>query len=75
MKDQFLTKSKFTKMVEQVVMSQKTTYMDAVIDICEANNIDLEDVKKFVAASIKDKLEAEAMHLNFLPQSNTLPVD
>lgn len=75
MNDQFLTKSKFTKMVEQVVINRKTTYMEAVIEICDVNNIELEDVRKFIAATIKDKIEAEAMHLNFLPQSNTLPVD
>lgn len=75
MSDNFLTKAKFTKMVEKEVMSKKLTYMDAVIDICDRNDIDLEDVRKFIAVSVKDKIEAEAMNLNFLPQSNTLPID
>lgn len=75
MNDQFLTKSKFSTMVEQVVLTHKISYMDAVIEICTTNNIDLEDVRKFIATSIKDKIEAEAMQLNFLPQANTLPVD
>jgi len=75
MDEQFLTKSKFTKMVEKEVMAKKVSYMDAVIGICDQNNIDLEDVRKFVNASLKDKIEAEAMKLNFLPQGNSLPID
>lgn len=75
MEDNFLTKSRFTKMVEKEVISKKMTYMDAVIAICDDNDIDLEDVRKFITSSIKDKIEAEAMKLNFLPQSNMLPVD
>jgi len=75
MSDNFLTKAKFTKMVEKEVMAKKLTYMDAVIHICDNNDIDLEDVRKFIAVSVKDKIEAEAMTLNFLPQSNMLPID
>ena len=35
-------------------------------------NLDPEDVKKFVSPIIKNKVEAEAMNLNFLPKQNTL---
>lgn len=75
MSNNFLTKTKFTKMVEKEVMTKKLSYMEAVIDICDRNDIDLEDVRKFIAGAIKDKIEAEAMSLNFLPQSNVLPID
>lgn len=75
MDENFLTKSKFTKMVEKEVISNKMSYMEAVISICDDNNIDLEDVRKFITSSIKDKIEAEAMKLNFLPQPNMLPVE
>lgn len=49
--------------------------MDAVIHICDDIDVELEDVRKFISPTIKDKLEAEAMRLNFLPRQNTLPVD
>ena len=49
--------------------------MDAIIDICEQNMIDILDVKKFISPIIKDKLEAEARALNYLPKQNTLPFD
>ncbi len=49
--------------------------MDAIIHVCENVDLDLEDVKKYLAPIIKDKREAEAMTLNFLPRQNTLPFD
>ena len=70
--DQFLTKSKFTKLVERTVSELGINYMDAILHLCEKNSIDPEDVKKFVSPIIKSKVEAEAMNLNFLPKLNTL---
>lgn len=69
---EFLTKSKFTKLVEDAVNELKLSYMDAILYLCEKNDIEPEDMKKFVSPIIKDKLEAEAMQLNFLPKGNTL---
>ena len=70
--DQFLTKSEFTKLVERTVSELGINYMDAILHLCEKNNIDPEDVKKFVSPIIRSKVEAEAMNLNFLPKQNTL---
>ena len=70
--DQFLTKSKFTKLVEKTVGELKIPYMDAVLHLCDKNDIEPEDVKKFISPIIRDKIEAEAMRLNFLPKSNAI---
>ena len=72
LEDQFLTKSKFTKLIESTVAELKIPYMDAIIKVCEANEIEIDDVKKFISPVIKDKLEAEAMDLNFLPKKNSI---
>ena len=73
--EQFLTKSKFSKLVEAVVINKSLSYMDAILHLCEENDIDPEDVRKFISPIIRDKLEAEAMNLNFLPKQNTLIFD
>ena len=70
--EQFLTKSKFTKLIESTVANLKIPYMDAVLKVCETNDIEVEDIKKFISPVIKDKLEAEAMDLNFLPKKNSI---
>ena len=72
LEDQFLTKSKFTKLIEKTVAELKIPYMDAIIKVCENNEIEIDDVKKFVSPVIKDKLEAEAMELNLLPKKNSI---
>lgn len=72
---QFLTKAKFTKLIEDAVYKHSVSYMDAVITVCTDNDVEIEDVRKFITPIIKDKLQAEAMKLNFLPRQNTLPLD
>lgn len=49
--------------------------MDAIVWLCEKHNIEIEDCRKFVNNIIKDKLEAEARRLNFLPKTNELMFD
>ena len=68
----FLTKSKFSKLIEETVIAKRLSYMDAIVWLCEEHSIEIEDIKKFISPAIKDKLEAEARRLNFLPRQNTL---
>mgnify|MGYP003643552015 CR=1 FL=1 len=68
----FLTKSKFSKLVEFTVIEKRLSYMDAIVWLCENHNIEIEDCRKYISPIIKDKLEAEARRLNFLPRYNTL---
>jgi hypothetical protein len=72
---QFLTKTKFARLIEDVVHKRNVSYMDAVIEVCQSNEVDVEDVRKFITPIIKDKIQAEAMTLNLLPRQNTLPID
>lgn len=73
MDSNFLNKAKFTNMVEDLVHRDGLSYLDAIIELCEQNQIDLADAKKFINPNIKSKLEAEAMDLNFIPRTAQLP--
>lgn len=70
--ENFLTKSKFSKLIERTVIEKRLSYMDAIVWLCEEHNIEIEDCRKFINPIIKDKLEAEARRLNFLPRTNEL---
>ena len=70
----FLNKNHFTKMIESNAREKNLSYMEAIIDICEENDLEPEDIAKYISGIIKDKLEAEARSLNFLPRLNTLPI-
>ena len=48
LEDQFLTKSKFTKLIEKTVAELKIPYMDAIIKVCEQNDIEIEESKELV---------------------------
>jgi hypothetical protein len=49
--------------------------MDAIIWLWEEHSIEIEDCRKFISPIIKDKLEAEARKLNFLPRTNQLVIE
>jgi len=70
--EQFLTKTRFSKLIERTVIEKTIGYMEAILLVCEKHNIDPEDVRKFVSPIIRDKLEAEAMQLNLLPKINAI---
>ena len=71
----FLNKNRFTQLVHDTVTQLKSSYMEAILHICEQNNIDPQDVKRFVSPVIRDKLEAEARQLNLLPKTTTVTVN
>ena len=70
---EFMTKAKFSKLVEAVVRQDRLSHMEAILHLCEKYGIEPEDCKKYVSNVIKDKLEAEAMNLHFIPKGNELP--
>ena len=61
--ESFLNKARFSKLVENEVIQKSIGYMEAILLLCDQNNIDPEDVRKFISPTIKSKLEAEAMSL------------
>lgn len=70
----FLTKVKFTKLVEQTVSQLRVSYFEAILHLGETHGIEMEDMKKYISPIIKDRLEAEARDLNLLPRENKLPI-
>lgn len=69
-----MNKKRFSKMVEKTVRTKGLNYMDSIVHLCEENNMEIEDVKKYLTQSIIENLECEAMQLNFLAKGNTLDV-
>lgn len=64
------------KIEEMVANNAGMTYMEAILDYCEKNQLEHEVAAKLVSFSLKAKLQIEAENLNFLPKSNTskLPI-
>ena len=71
-----LTKKKFTRTIGDYMSGHpRSTYIDAVLAICEKQGIDPSDIKKLISQQIKDKIEAEAVSSNLVKvKRNSLPI-
>ena len=73
-----INKKAFSNLVETFVRTHKdTNYIDAIIDVCENNEIDLRDSKKLISKEIIEHVEFEARELNLLQggqNSHLLPI-
>ena len=69
------TKKSFSELIEKRVRDDRSTYIDAIIDVCKERMTDPEDVVKLLSIPIKAKLEAEGMNLGYLKKTNELPFE
>jgi|TARA_B100001964_G_scaffold93527_1_gene104987 hypothetical protein len=70
-----LTTSKiFTNTIENIVKEKQITHMEAVLHYCEKEGIEPQTVKSLISKGLKEKIEANARDLNFLPRQAQLPV-
>jgi len=70
----FLTPTKFSTMIEEMVAEKHLTYMDACLEYCKDNNVEPESLGRLVNKSLKQKIQVEAENLNFLQKSSSLPL-
>jgi len=70
-----LTISKIvTNTIENIVKEKQITHMEAVLHYCEKEGIEPQTVKSLISKGLKEKIEANARDLNFLPRQAQLPV-
>jgi hypothetical protein len=66
-----INKKSFSNLVENFVRTHRdTNYIDAIIEVCEKNEIDLRDSKKLISKEIIQHVEFEAKELNLLQGGN-----
>ena len=70
-----MTPKKFALQIEKIVsQGHDVTYMDAILDYCEKNQMEPDTIGPLISKPLKEKIEADARKLNFLPRVATLPV-
>jgi cell division ATPase FtsA len=72
--DMFKTANDFSLHIEGIVRDKKLSYMDAVLQYCQENFIEPEDITSLINKSLKDKIEMNFRELNYLPKQATLDV-
>jgi len=69
-----MSPKKFSMRIEKLAKDSDTSYLDALLDYCEKNSVEPEQIKPLITKSLKEKLEVNARELNFLPKVATLPI-
>ena len=72
--EKLMTPKKFSIAIEKTVKQSGVSYMDALIDYCDKNQVEPEQIKPLITKSLKEKVEVDARNLNFLPKVATLPI-
>ena len=68
------TPKTFALKIENIVKEKNITHMEAVLWYCQKQEIELEAVGSLVSKGLKEKIEANARELNFLPKQAQLPI-
>ena len=70
LRDKFMSQTKFSSEIEEIVKSSKLSYIESVLHYCEENSIELETISKLISKPLKERIRCEAMDLNFLKKSS-----
>ena len=68
------TSKTFTLEIENIAKEKHITHMEAVLHYCEKEGIEPESVSSLISKGLKEKIEANARDLNFLPRQAQLPI-
>lgn len=71
-----MNSKEFSLKIESIVRNKRVTYMDAIIDYCKENDIDVGTVNPLVNKSLKEKIKDEAINLRLLKEKKggVLPI-
>ena len=68
------TTKSFSLEIESIAKEKRVTHMEAVLWYCKKEGIEPDTVSSLISKSLKEKIEANARDLNFLPRQAQLPI-
>ena len=68
------TPKTFSLEIEKIAIQKRVTHLEAISIYCEQMGIEPVTTAKLLTKSLKEKVEANARDLNYLPKSAKLPV-
>tara|TARA_R100000234_G_scaffold66672_1_gene40726 strand:- start:695 stop:952 length:258 start_codon:yes stop_codon:yes gene_type:complete len=70
LEENFMTVSKFSLEIENIVKDGSLNYIEAIVMYCEEKSIEIEGVNKLINKPLKEKLKYEAQKLNFIKKGS-----
>jgi len=64
--------AKFSVTIEKLVANTGLSYIDAIVEHCEKNNLEFEVAAKLLSPALKMKIQNEAASLHLYPKSETV---
>ena len=64
----------FTTDLQEYIKTNGGSYIDAIVDLCEKNDIEPSIAAKYLSKPIIEKIQAEGEGLNILPRTPKLPI-
>lgn len=68
----FKNAATFSLHIEELARSRKMSHMEAVLQYCEDNFVEPDDIKTLINKTLKDKIEEDLRELNMLPKKAQL---
>jgi|TARA_B110000977_G_C10873401_1_gene414552 hypothetical protein len=68
------TAKTFSLEIENIAKDKRISHMEAVLWYCTKQGIEPDTVGTLISKSLKEKIEANARDLNFLPRQAQLPI-
>jgi hypothetical protein len=68
------TPKTFSLEIENIAKYKNITHMEAVLWYCKNEGIEPDTVSSLISKGLKEKIEANARELNFLPRQAQLPL-
>ena len=68
------TTKTFSLEIESIAKKKRVSHMEAVLWYCKKEGIEPDTVGSLISKSLKEKIEANARDLNFLPRQAQLPI-
>jgi DNA-binding LacI/PurR family transcriptional regulator len=68
------TTKTFSLEIENIAKEKKISHMEAVLWFCNKQGIEPDTISSLISKSLKEKIEANARELNFLPRQAQLPI-
>ena len=70
LEENFMTASKFSLEIENIVKDGSLNYIEAIVMYCEEKSFEIEGVNKLINKPLKEKLKYEAQKLNFIKKGS-----
>tara|TARA_Y100000389_G_C17426382_1_gene499788 strand:- start:1524 stop:1736 length:213 start_codon:yes stop_codon:yes gene_type:complete len=64
----------FSMRIEEIAKEKNITHMEAILWYCHTEGIEPDTVGSLISKGLKEKIEANARELNFLPRQAQLPL-